>query len=90
MTWNIYYFHFLFWIPIYPIVLEVQIKVQKVGICGSDVHYWTNGGIGDFIVRAPMLLGHESSGVVSKLGQGVTNLKVGKESGFRVKNFVLK
>ena len=54
------------------------------------MHYWTNGGIGDFIVRAPMLLGHESSGVVSKLGQGVTNLKVGKESSFRVKNHVLK
>ena len=59
-------------------LLEVQISVQKVGICGSDVHYWTHGGIGDFIVRAPMLLGHESAGVVTKLGEGVTHLKVGK------------
>ena len=60
-------------------LLEVQISVQKVGICGSDVHYWTHGGIGDFIVRAPMLLGHESAGVVTKLGEGVTHLKVGKK-----------
>lgn len=57
---------------------EVQICVTSVGICGSDVHYWTNGAIGDFIVKAPMLLGHESSGIVSKLGEGVTDLKVGK------------
>ena len=57
---------------------EVQIAVHSVGICGSDVHYLTNGCIGDFIVKAPMLLGHESSGTVTKLGEGVTNLKVGK------------
>ena len=57
---------------------EVQIAVHSVGICGSDVHYFTHGAIGDFIVNAPMLLGHESSGTVTKLGEGVTNLKVGK------------
>ena len=57
--------------------------MKKVGICGSDVHYWTNGGIGDFIVRAPMLLGHESSGVVSKVGPGVTDLKIGEAIGLR-------
>lgn len=51
--------------------------MQDVGICGSDVHYWQHGRIGDFVVNAPMVLGHEASGVVSKLGQGVTNLKVG-------------
>ncbi|KAH3725259.1 hypothetical protein DPMN_051094 [Dreissena polymorpha] len=52
--------------------------MQKVGICGSDVHYWHEGRIGDrFVVTAPMLLGHECSGVVSKLGEGVTHLKVG-------------
>lgn len=56
---------------------EVQIAVHSVGICGSDVHYLTKGAIGDFIVNAPMLLGHESSGTVTKLGEGVTNLKVG-------------
>ena len=52
--------------------------MQKVGICGSDVHFWTHGGIGDFIVKAPMLLGHESSGIVTKLGEGVTGFKVGE------------
>jgi L-iditol 2-dehydrogenase len=56
---------------------EVQIAVNSVGICGSDVHYLTHGAIGDFVVKAPMLLGHESSGTVTKLGVGVTHLKVG-------------
>ena len=52
--------------------------MKQVGICGSDVHYWTHGSIGDFVVRQPMVLGHEASAVVSKLGQGVTTLKVGQ------------
>lgn len=59
-------------------ISEVQIAVHSVGICGSDVHYLTHGEIGDFVVKAPMLLGHESSGTVTLLGDGVTNLKVGK------------
>lgn len=54
--------------------------MQDVGICGSDVHYWQHGRIGDFIVKAPMVLGHEASGVVNKVGEGVSNLKVGKYS----------
>lgn len=54
--------------------------MQDVGICGSDVHYWQHGRIGDFVVKAPMVLGHEASGVVSKVGEGVSNLKVGKYS----------
>ena len=53
--------------------------MHAVGICGSDVHYWKRGRIGDFIVKAPMVLGHESSGVVSSVGEGVTHLKVGKD-----------
>jgi len=60
-----------------PGINQVLIKMQKVGICGSDVHYWTNGAIGDFIVKAPMILGHESSGVVDQVGDGVTHLKPG-------------
>lgn len=54
--------------------------MHAVGICGSDVHYWKRGRIGDFIVTAPMVLGHESSGVVSAVGEGVTHLKVGKSN----------
>lgn len=68
--------------------LEVQLKMQQVGICGSDVHYWTKGRIGDFIVKAPMVLGHEASAVVSKLGPGVTSLQVGKKIGIDPDVFV--
>lgn len=48
-----------------------------VGICGSDVHYLVHGRIGDFIVKAPMIIGHEASGIVRKLGKNVKNLEVG-------------
>lgn len=56
---------------------QVQIDMRSVGVCGSDVHYWTDGRIGDFIVKKPLVLGHEGSGVVSAIGDGVTNLKIG-------------
>ena len=42
----------------------VRIRVHTVGICGSDVHFYTHGHIGPFAVKAPMVLGHEASGVV--------------------------
>ena len=57
--------------------------MDQVGICGSDVHYWTHGRIGDFIVKAPMVLGHEASGIVHQIGKGVTHLK---EGGMQSKN----
>lgn len=59
-------------------ISEVQLSMRKMGICGSDVHYWVSGSIGPFVVKEPMLLGHECSGVVSKLGEGVMNLKLGQ------------
>ena len=52
--------------------------MERVGICGSDVHYWQHGYIGDFIVGESCLMGHESAGVVSQVGEGITNVKVGK------------
>jgi D-xylulose reductase len=52
--------------------------MRAVGICGSDVHYLKHGRCGDFIVTAPMVLGHESSGVVAEVGEGVSHLKVGE------------
>lgn len=58
--------------------VEVLLSIHSVGICGSDVHYWKHGRIGDFVVNAPMVLGHEASGTVAKVGEGVTHLKVGK------------
>ncbi|HTK12100.1 MAG TPA: NAD(P)-dependent alcohol dehydrogenase [Ktedonobacteraceae bacterium] len=56
---------------------DVRIAIHTVGICGSDAHYYQHGGIGQFIVRAPMVLGHEASGTVVELGSEVKNLKVG-------------
>lgn len=56
---------------------EVRIAIHTVGICGSDVHYYTHGAIGPFVVREPMILGHEASGKVIEIGAGVINLKVG-------------
>ena len=52
--------------------------MNSVGICGSDVHYWKRGAIGDFIVKGPMVLGHESSGVIAEVGEGVKDLKIGE------------
>ncbi|KAI0320666.1 xylitol dehydrogenase [Amylostereum chailletii] len=56
---------------------DVLIEVKKTGICGSDVHYLVHGSIGEFVVKSPMVLGHESAGVISKVGKNVTTLKAG-------------
>lgn len=56
---------------------EVLLKMGCVGICGSDVHYYKKGRCGDFIVKAPMIIGHEASGTVEKCGCKVTDLKPG-------------
>ncbi|KAI7897915.1 chaperonin 10-like protein [Cokeromyces recurvatus] len=56
---------------------HVQVQVKCTGICGSDVHLWKYGEIGIFPVSRPQLLGHESAGVVTALGEGVTTLQVG-------------
>jgi threonine dehydrogenase-like Zn-dependent dehydrogenase len=49
-----------------------------VGICGSDVHYLVSGRIGDFVVKDPMIMGHEASGIVAKVGKNVKHLKEGR------------
>ena len=56
---------------------EVLIKLEFVGICGSDVHYFEHGRIGDYIVKPPFVLGHEAGGAVVKTGADVTSLNVG-------------
>ncbi|WP_026221345.1 NAD(P)-dependent alcohol dehydrogenase [Ancylobacter sp. FA202] len=56
---------------------DVKIAIHTVGVCGSDVHYYTHGAIGSFVVREPMVLGHEAAGVVTAVGANVKNLKVG-------------
>ncbi|KAM5337207.1 sorbitol dehydrogenase isoform 2-T2 [Glossophaga mutica] len=56
---------------------EVLLKMHSVGICGSDVHYWQHGRIGGFVVKKPMVLGHEAAGTVIKVGSLVTHLQPG-------------
>ncbi|XP_055314913.1 sorbitol dehydrogenase-like isoform X5 [Sitodiplosis mosellana] len=56
---------------------QVLLRMDSIGICGSDVHYLVHGRIGEFILQKPMVMGHESSGVVHKVGKSVTHLKVG-------------
>ncbi len=56
---------------------EVLVKLEYVGICGSDLHYYESGAIGDYVVKPPFVLGHEPGGVVVEVGKNVTHLKVG-------------
>ncbi|XP_059516527.1 sorbitol dehydrogenase-like [Myotis daubentonii] len=56
---------------------KVLLKMHSFGICGSDVHYWQHGRIGDFIVKKPMVLGHEASGRVVKVGSLIKHLQQG-------------
>ena len=56
---------------------EVLVKLNYVGICGSDMHYYETGAIGSYVVKPPFVLGHEPGGVVVEVGSEVTHLKVG-------------
>lgn len=56
---------------------EVLVKLEYVGICGSDLHYYEHGRIGDYIVKPPFVLGHEASGIIVEIGENVKNLKLG-------------
>lgn len=57
---------------------EVKVKIQNGGICGSDQHYYLDGGIGSaIVVREPIVIGHEGCGIVTEVGKNVTSLKVG-------------
>ncbi|TRD15683.1 alcohol dehydrogenase catalytic domain-containing protein, partial [Palleronia caenipelagi] len=56
---------------------DVRIAIHTVGVCGSDVHYYTHGKIGPFVVTEPMVLGHEAAGTVTEVGRDVTSLAVG-------------
>ncbi|KAG6002446.1 hypothetical protein E4U21_003089 [Claviceps maximensis] len=63
--------------PTLPSPHHVIVAVNYTGICGSDVHYWHHGAIGHFVVKEPMVLGHESAGTVIEAGDEVTHLKPG-------------
>lgn len=56
---------------------EVLVKLEYVGICGSDLHYYESGAIGDYVVKPPFVLGHEPGGTVVEVGKNVTHLKAG-------------
>ncbi|KAM5453218.1 hypothetical protein MaudCBS49596_002997 [Microsporum audouinii] len=64
-------------VPVLKDAHDVLVNVRYTGICGSDVHYWDHGSIGPFVLTEPMVLGHESSGVVTEIGPAVKSLKVG-------------
>ncbi|WP_326808518.1 NAD(P)-dependent alcohol dehydrogenase [Streptomyces sp. NBC_01186] len=57
---------------------QVLVRIEAVGICGSDVHYYRHGRIGDFVVSAPLVLGHEPGGTVVALGPGTLRHQVGQ------------
>ena len=56
---------------------DVLVAINYTGICGSDIHYWVHGAIGHYVVREPMVLGHESAGTVVEVGSQVSSLKAG-------------
>ncbi|MFQ3549133.1 MAG: NAD(P)-dependent alcohol dehydrogenase [Armatimonadota bacterium] len=56
---------------------EVQIKIMSVGVCASDLHYYIDGKIGTAVVKEPIVIGHEASGLITAVGEGVTDIKVG-------------
>nr|XP_039252620.1 sorbitol dehydrogenase-like [Styela clava] len=56
---------------------EVIVRMNSVGICGSDVHIWMTSGIGHFMMNGPMVAGHEASGTIEKCGNKVKHLKPG-------------
>ncbi len=59
---------------------EVLIRVGAGGVCGSDMHYYFEGGIGQIRVREPIILGHEAAGTIVALGSDVTGFAIGQRS----------
>jgi L-iditol 2-dehydrogenase len=57
---------------------DVLVQVQAVGICGSDVHYYEHGRIGEYVVDQPMIIGHEAAGVIVAVGEKVDDRSVGQ------------
>ena len=57
---------------------QVLVRIAAVGVCGSDVHYFQEGRIGDFVLEAPMILGHEAAGTIVAVGSGVPPDRVGQ------------
>lgn len=58
---------------------EVLLKIGAVGVCGSDIHYFNEGRIGDQVITFPFSIGHECSAIVEKIGKGVKHLRPGQK-----------
>ncbi|KAM0108181.1 hypothetical protein ACP6JB_006084 [Aspergillus fumigatus] len=75
--------------PVYaPRRGEVLLQIKATGICGSDIHFWKSGRIGQLVFEGDCIIGHEAAGVVLRCGEGVTKFKPGSQSNlaFHVNN----
>jgi L-iditol 2-dehydrogenase len=61
-----------------PAANEVLVQIMSVGVCGSDVHYFEHGRIGDFVVERPLILGHETAGVIVDVGSDIPRQRIGE------------
>ena len=57
---------------------DVEVRIEAGGICGSDLHYYSDGGFGTVRLKEPMILGHEIAGTVSRVGAEVHGVKAGQ------------
>ncbi|MEF9917035.1 MAG: NAD(P)-dependent alcohol dehydrogenase [Lachnospiraceae bacterium] len=60
-----------------PLKGELQIKLEYVGVCGSDLHFYSEGRLANWVPEGPLVLGHEPGGVVTAIGEGVTEFRLG-------------
>ena len=67
---------------------ELTVRILRGGICGSDMHYYKEGGVGTHIrVREPLILGHEGYGIVERTGRNVTHVQPGDRVFLRLLRF---
>src|SRR6202162_3168606 len=64
----------------HPSAGEVIVRFGAGGICGSDLHYYHEGRVGNFELREPMVLGHEVAGEIVEIGEGVTKVRPGQRA----------
>jgi len=57
---------------------EALLRVDSIGVCGSDIHYFVEGCIGDTVLTEPFILGHEYAGVIEEVGDGVPRERIGE------------
>src|SRR4029078_9667964 len=57
---------------------DVLIRGSRVGVCGSDPHYYRHGRVGSFVVEQPLVLGHEAAGTIVGVGEGVDRSRIGE------------